>query len=76
MRRDHLGMVLELMASIGIDVPEVGPGESSGVFLTNAALCLRRKPGCQESGNPKWFRNCGHQFLNPRIKIINPSIEP
>ena len=64
----------ELLAQAGFAVPAVGPNESSGVFLTNAALCLRKEPGCQGSGNPKWFKNCGPQFLKPQIELIWPKV--
>ena len=62
----------ELLAAAGIDVPEVGPSESSGVFLTNAVLCLRKELGCQGTGKLEWFQNCGPQFLRPQIELINP----
>jgi DNA polymerase len=60
------------MASAGIDVPESGSGESSGVFLTNAVLCFRTEGGCQGPVQREWFKNCGTRFLRPQIELINP----
>ncbi len=65
------GTLLELLAEAGI-VPKVGPGESSGVFLTNAVLCLRREDGCQKQPRSRWFTNCRTHFLRPQIELINP----
>ena len=67
-------MLRELLASIGIDVPEAGPGESSGVFLTNAVLCFRSEAGCQGPVQRQWFKNCGAQFLRPQIDLIKPKV--
>ena len=65
-------MLRELLAEAGIKVPEVGPGESSGVFLTNAVLCFRKADGCQGAVQSQWFENCGTHFLRPQIELIDP----
>lgn len=62
----------ELLASIGIDVPDIGPAVSPGVFLTNSVLCFRRDGGCQGPVRRQWFQNCGTQFLRPQIELVNP----
>lgn len=67
-------MLLYLLASIGLDV-KVAPNmrSNSGVFLTNAALCL--KEGTDSSPvRSEWFTNCGAAFLRPQIKLINPRV--
>lgn len=65
-------MLMRLLAAAGIEVPDGGPGESSGVFLTNAVLCFRTEGGCQGPVQSRWFKNCGTQFLRPQIELINP----
>ena len=65
-------MLVQLLAEAGITVPEDGPGESSGVFLTNAVLCFRTEGGCQGPVQSRWFDNCGTQFLRPQIELVNP----
>ena len=67
-------MLVELLAAAGIDVSEGGPGESSGVFLTNAVLCFRTDGGCQGPVQARWFQNCGTQFLRPQIELVNPQV--
>ena len=66
-------MLIQLMAHAGIVVPE-GPGEPSGVFLTNAVLCFRTDDGCQGSGKTEWFQNCGPRFLRPQIELVKPQV--
>jgi len=62
----------ELLLHIGIAVPDVSEGwESTGVFLTNAALCLKRG-GCQAPVRSEWFTNCGGSFLRPQIELVAP----
>jgi len=39
-------MLRKLMASAGISVPTQTDRGTSGVFLTNAVLCLRKEGGC------------------------------
>ncbi|MDP2319683.1 MAG: uracil-DNA glycosylase family protein [Acidobacteriota bacterium] len=65
--------LLELLAEAGI-VPKVGPGESSGVFLTNAVLCFRRQGGASGPVQSRWFQNCGTSFLRPQIELVNPRV--
>ncbi len=62
----------ELLAHVGIVVPDVSEhNAASGVFLTNAALCLKRG-GCQAHVQDEWFVNCGSLFLRPQIEIVSP----
>ena len=64
----------ELLASIGVQVPEVGVGSGpAGVFLTNAVLCFKDH-GCQGPVRPEWFEACGSRFLRPQIEIVNPRV--
>ena len=65
-------MLVQLLAEAGIKVSEVGSGESSGVFLTNAVLCFRTEGGCQGPVQSQWFHNCGTKFLRPQIELVNP----
>ena len=45
----------QLLSSVGIHVPDVSEcSGQSGVFLTNAALCLKRG-GCQARVRSEWF---------------------
>ena len=67
-------MLVQLLAEAGITVPEVGSGEASGVFLTNAVLCFRTERGCQGPVQSRWFQNCGAQFLRPQIELVKPQV--
>jgi uracil-DNA glycosylase family 4 len=67
-------MLWKLLASIGVDVPDVGiAAGSSGVFLTNAILCFKDH-GCQGPVRTEWFRECGTRFLRPQIELIKPRV--
>lgn len=62
----------ELLLHVGIVVSDVSEGgEDAGVFLTNAALCLKRG-GCQAPVKSEWFTNCGSAFLRPQIELVAP----
>ena len=67
-------MLRELLAEAGIKLPEVGPSQSSRVFLTNAVLCFRREDGCQGPVQQRWFTNCGMHFLRPVIELVKPQV--
>jgi uracil-DNA glycosylase len=67
-------MLRELLESIGIRVPPAGaPSHDSGVFLTNAALCLKDE-GCQGPVRPEWFRECGVHFLRAQVELVMPRV--
>lgn len=62
----------ELLAHAGVVVPDVSETSGkTGVFLTNAALCLKRG-GCQAPVRDEWFTNCGLAFLRPQIELVAP----
>ena len=61
-----------LLESVGVNVDAPAPGASvnrSGVFATNAALCLK---AAGDSGTvpAPCFRNCRDAFLKPQIEIV------
>lgn len=65
-------MLRELMASAGVQMPDVGAAAGpSGVFLTNAILCFKDH-GCQGPVRAEWFQACGPRFLRPQIELVNP----
>jgi uracil-DNA glycosylase len=67
-------MLRRLLASIGVDVPDVGVAAApAGVFLTNAALCLKEQ-GCQGPVRYEWFETCGQSFLGPQIDLVQPKV--
>lgn len=67
-------LLRELLASVGVEVPEISDGAADvGVFLTNAALCLKSQ-GCQGPGRTEWFTNCGQHFLRPQIELVRPKV--
>ena len=67
-------MLRELLGSMGIEVPAVdNPSDQCGVFLTNAALCMKDN-GCQAPVQDSWFRVCGQTFLRPQIELVQPRI--
>lgn len=67
-------MLRELLRSIGIEVPNVGePSHDCGVFITNAALCLK-VGGCQGPVTSSWFRQCGVAFLRPQVELVRPRV--
>ncbi|MBL8998301.1 MAG: uracil-DNA glycosylase family protein [Gemmatimonadetes bacterium] len=64
----------ELLRTAGVEVPDVSEERGdSGVFLTNAALCLKRG-GCQAPVRDEWFSNCGAAFLRPQIELVSPRV--
>lgn len=67
-------MLKELLAFVGFDI---GPAPMnfprSGVFLTNAALCLK-SGGVQAPVNAAWFKNCGISFLRAQVEIVDPRV--
>jgi uracil-DNA glycosylase family 4 len=67
-------MLRELLAYAGTPVPPLpSSNSSSGVFLTNAALCLK-VGGAQAEVKKEWFQNCGTQFLRRQIELIEPLV--
>jgi uracil-DNA glycosylase family 4 len=66
-------MLRELLASIGLNVDEASRHTTaSGVFLTNAVLCLKRG-GAQAEVSSEWFDNCGC-FLRAQVEIVRPKV--
>lgn len=64
----------QLVLELGLDIgsPSVGSGDS-GVFLTNAVLCL--KPGKMSDPNPaKVYANCAERFLRRTINVVEPEV--
>lgn len=61
-----------LVKELGYDMGSPTTGSaSSGVFLTNAVLCM--KPGGMSDPNPqKVYNNCGTSFLRPLIDLVRP----
>lgn len=62
----------QLVQQLGLDIgsPSMGSG-TSGVFLTNALLCL--KPGKMNDPNPaRVYSYCADRFLHPLINLIEP----
>lgn len=67
-------MLVYLLASVGVDLKKA-PNyfEDSGVFLTNAALCL--KEGTDSSAvREQWFKNCGERYLAKQVDLVQPQI--
>lgn len=63
-----------LLASIGFDVPMDRYGQgNSGVFLTNAVLCLKAG-GLQGSVRRSWFLECAQRFLRRQVEIVRPRV--
>ena len=62
-----------LLSSIGIQVPSgESKGERSGVFLTNAVLCLKHDD-MQAPVDERCFEECG-TFLRRQIEIVSPAV--
>ena len=61
----------DLLHGIGLPVSS-GPQRSSGVFLTNAVLCLK-EGGLQAEVEEKAFKNC-REFLRRQIEVISPAV--
>jgi hypothetical protein len=62
----------QLVLELGLDIgsPSAGSG-NSGVFLTNAVLCLKPEP--MTAPNPaKVYANCAERFLYETIKLVEP----
>jgi len=67
-------MLRELLAFAGVPVayaPIHSP--ASGVFLTNAALCLKIG-GAQAAVKKEWFTNCGSLFLRAQVELVRPRV--
>jgi uracil-DNA glycosylase family 4 len=63
-----------LLNSIGIEAKlSTYDANGTGVFLTNAVLCL--KEGClQAPVELEWFDKCGTHFLKHQIEIVSPFV--
>jgi uracil-DNA glycosylase len=67
--------VRKFLELVGLPVPDVNQGSSnSRVFLTNAALCLRKRAGLQGPVTATWFKNCGPAFLKPLLELVRPKV--
>ena len=60
------------LKGIGIEVPIERRDGSSGVFLTNAVLCIK-KGGNRAPVKKQWFDNC-RVFLRRQIEIVSPDV--
>jgi uracil-DNA glycosylase family 4 len=68
-------MLRELLAFVGIDVePAPERRQDSGVYLTNAALCLKTMGGVQGPVQAVWFSNCGKRFLRSQVELVGPKV--
>lgn len=54
------------------DKPEL-PSKKSGVYLTNAVLCLKND-GVQATVKPDWVKNCAPRFLKEQVLIVMPKV--
>ena len=67
-------MLVYLLASVGIDISDAPKGRpDSGVFLTNAALCLK-EGNAQSTVKKQWFKNCSTAFLRRQIDLVQPRV--
>ncbi len=65
---------MDLLASTGVAIqPAPRGGAHTGVFLTNAALCLKRG-GAAAKVNRQWFANCATVFLRSQINLVKPQV--
>jgi len=60
--------LVALMREAGIDL-----GAATGVFLTNAILCLKGG-NMQATVTREWFEACGPRFLRPLIELVQPRV--
>jgi uracil-DNA glycosylase family 4 len=64
----------ELLALVGVSVSNAGAAtNASGVFLTNAVLCLK-DGNSQSTVAAEWFARCGQSFLRPQIELVRPRV--
>jgi uracil-DNA glycosylase len=64
----------KLLESIGISVEGAPINKpDSGLFLTNAVLCLKDGPDSAPV-KPAWFRQCGAGFLKAQIELVSPHV--
>jgi DNA polymerase len=67
-------MLEELLGSVGFHIdPAPNRIPASGVFLTNAALCLKLG-GVQAQVRDEWFKNCGVLFLRDQVELVDPRV--
>jgi len=73
-RAEQNRMLRELLAFAGFDIaPAPIKVPASGVYLTNAALCLK-SGGVQAPVKDEWFKNCGVSFLRAQVEIVDPRV--
>jgi len=67
--------IRNLLASIDIEIPQPSKCDETKtpIFLTNTILCLK-KGGLAGPIKKSWFDNCGKNFLQPLIEIIQPKV--
>ena len=67
--------IRSLLASINIEIPQPSKSNETKnpIFLTNAILCLK-KGGLSGPVRKRWFDNCGKNFLQPLIGIVQPKV--
>lgn len=67
-------MLRRLLLHAGIEI-DAAPAtqDNAGVFVTNAALCLKRG-GAQAPVRTEWFDNCSRAFLRRQIELVLPRV--
>ena len=66
-------LLVELLYHAGLIIdPAPTTRTESGVFFTNAALCLKHG-GMQADVKEEWFTNCG-KFLRRQIELVGPKV--
>lgn len=67
-------VLVDLLSSVGVVVQSApNGGSNTGVFLTNAALCLKGG-GAQAKVDRQWFKNCARPFLREQITLVQPRV--
>jgi uracil-DNA glycosylase family 4 len=67
-------MLIELLAHVGVRLTSpLASRKNSGVFLTNAVLCLKYG-NAQTVVSKQWYANCGPRFLRRQIEIVRPRV--
>lgn len=67
-------MLIELLAHVGVRLTSpLASRQGSGVFLTNAVLCLKYG-NAQTTVSKQWYANCGPKFLRRQIEIVRPRV--
>ncbi|MGA2260180.1 MAG: uracil-DNA glycosylase family protein [Acidobacteriota bacterium] len=67
-------MLIKLLDHVGVRVTSpLASRQDSGVFLTNAVLCLKHG-NAQTAVSKQWYANCGPKFLRRQIEIVRPRV--